>query len=169
MAYYNVGKLVNTHGLKGEVRLISITDFANERYQKGQTLALLKDGQWIKNVVVASHRKHKNFDVVTFENHPSINDVEKYKGCMLAIDEQYLTDLEEDAYYYHEIIGLEVFVGEEFVGKVKEILELGSNDVWVVQRQKQKDALIPFINDVVLSVDIESNRVQVADIEGLLD
>lgn len=169
MAYYNVAKLVNTHGLKGEVRLISITDFANERYQKGQTLALLNDGQWIKDVVVASHRKHKNFDVVTFENHPSINDVEKYKGCMLAIDEQYLTDLEEDTYYYHEIIGLDVYVGDVFVGKVKEILELGSNDVWVVQRQKQKDALIPFINDVVLTVDIENNRVQVADIEGLLD
>lgn len=169
MTYYNVGKLVNTHGLKGEVRIISITDFANERYQKGQTLALLKDGQWLKDVVVVSHRKHKNFDVVTFENHPSINDVEKYKGCMLAIDEQYLTDLEEDTYYYHEIIGLEVFVGDEFVGKVKEILELGSNDVWVVQRQKQKDALIPFINDVVLSVDIENKRVQVAPVEGLLD
>lgn len=169
MAYYNVGKLVNTHGLKGEVRLISITDFANERYQKGQTLALLKDGQWLKDVVVSSHRKHKNFDIVTFENHPSINDVEKYKGCMLAIDEQYLTDLEEDTYYYHEIIGLEVYVGDEFIGKIKEILELGSNDVWVVQRQKQKDALIPFINDVVLSVDIANNRVQVADIEGLLD
>lgn len=169
MAYYNVGKLVNTHGLKGEVRIISITDFANERYQKGQTLALLKDGQWLKDVVIGSHRKHKNFDIVTFENHPSINDVEKYKGCMLAVDEQYLTDLEEDTYYYHEIIGLEVFVGDEFVGKVKEILELGSNDVWVVQRQKQKDALIPFINDVVLTVDIENKRVQVAPIEGLLD
>lgn len=169
MTYYNVGKLVNTHGLKGEVRIISITDFANERYQKGQTLALLKDGQWLKDVVVGSHRKHKNFDIITFENHPSINDVEKYKGCMLAIDEQYLTDLEEDTYYYHEIIGLEVFVGDEFVGKVKEILELGSNDVWVVQRQKQKDALIPFINDVVLSVDIENKRVQVAPVEGLLD
>lgn len=169
MTYYNVGKLVNTHGLKGEVRIISITDFANERYQKGQTLALLKDGQWLKDVVVGSHRKHKNFDIITFENHPSINDVEKYKGCMLVIDEQYLTDLEEDTYYYHEIIGLEVFVGDEFVGKVKEILELGSNDVWVVQRQKQKDALIPFINDVVLSVDIENKRVQVAPVEGLLD
>lgn len=169
MTYYNVGKLVNTHGLKGEVRLISITDFANERYQKGQTLALLKDGQWLKDIVVASHRKHKNFDIVTFENHPSINDVEKYKGCMLAIDEQYLTNLEEDTYYYHEVIGLEVFVGDVFVGKVKEILELGSNDVWVVQRQKQKDALIPFINDVVLTVDIANKRVQIADIEGLLD
>lgn len=169
MAYYNVGKLVNTHGLKGEVRIISITDFAQERYQKGQKLALLNEGVWVSDVVIASHRKHKNFDIVTFENHPSINDVEKYKGLMLAIDEQYLTDLEEDSYYYHEIIGLEVYVGDVFVGKVKEILELGSNDVWVVQRIKQKDALIPFITDVVLDVDIANNRVQVADIEGLLD
>ncbi|MBS4762066.1 ribosome maturation factor RimM [Carnobacteriaceae bacterium zg-ZUI252] len=169
MAYFNVGKLVNTHGLKGEVRIISITDFADERYQKGQKLALLKDGEWIKDVIVSSHRKHKNFDIVTFEQHPSINDVEQYKGLMLAIDENYLTDLEDDTYYYHEIIGLEVYVENEFIGKVKEILELGSNDVWVVQRQKQKDALIPFIHDVVLEVDIANNRVQVANIEGLLD
>lgn len=169
MAYYNVGKLVNTHGLRGEVRIVSITDFAQERYQTGQKLALLNNGEWVKDVVVASHRKHKKFDILTFEHHPSINDVEKYKGLMLAIDEVFLTDLEEDTYYYHEIIGLEVYAGDTFVGKVKEILELGSNDVWVVQRQGQKDALVPFIHDVVLSVDIVRNRVEIADIEGLLE
>ncbi|MBS4750091.1 ribosome maturation factor RimM [Carnobacteriaceae bacterium zg-ZUI78] len=169
MTVYHVGKIVNTQGLKGEVRVISTTDFAQERYKKGQTLVVLDNGKPVKDVVVASHRKHKNFDLLTFENHSSINDVECYKGMLLGVSEEYLTALEEDEFYYHEIIGLPVFCENNMIGKVKEILELGSNDVWVVQRQGKKDVLIPYINDVVLSVSVANQRIDIANIEGLLD
>lgn len=169
MAYYNVGKIVNTHGLRGQIKVISITDFASQRYKKGQELVILKDGQLVETVVMTSHMKHKNFDIISFENHPSINDVEKYKGLMLAVDEKYLDELQDDEFYYHEIIGLSVYVNNEKIGIVKEILELGSNDVWVVQRVGKKDVLIPYIDDVVLSVSVANQRVDIAEIEGLLD
>lgn len=169
MMFYRVGKIVNTQGLRGELRVISTTDFATERYKPGQALVVLDQQTVIANVVVQSHRKHKNFDLLTFEGHPSINDVEKYKGFALGVSQDYLQELEEDEFYYHEIIGLEVYQEDVFIGKVKEILDVGSNDVWVVQRQGKKDALIPYVRDIVLHVDIAQNKVSIADIEGLID
>lgn len=169
MNYYNVGKIVNTHGLRGEVKIISTTDFAEDRYKKNQKLVILNEGSLIREVIINTHRKHKNFDVVTFVNHHSINDVEQYKGMTLAVSEEFLTDLEEDEFYYHEIVGLHVYQEDVLIGKVKEILELGSNDVWVVQRVGKKDVLIPYIEDVVLSVNVSNNRVEIANIDGLID
>lgn len=169
MNYYNVGKIVNTHGLRGEVKIISTTDFAEDRYKKNQRLVILNEGSLIREVIINTHRKHKNFDVVTFVNHHSINDVEQYKGMTLAVSEEFLTDLEEDEFYYHEIVGLHVYQEDVLIGKVKEILELGFNDVWVVQRVGKKDVLIPYIEDVVLSVNVSNNRVEIANIDGLID
>lgn len=169
MVFYNVGKIVNTQGLRGEVRVISTTDFETERYQKGQELAILQQGKLVTTVVVNSHRKHKNFDLLTFVDHPSINDVERYKGLTLGVAQEQLSELDEDEFYYHEIIGLPVYQDETLIGKVKEILELGSNDVWVVQRDNQKDALIPYVSDIVLSVSVKDKRIMIADVDGLLD
>ena len=75
--FYKVGKIVNTQGLRGEVRVISTTDFAEERYKKGTELAIFKDGEFLTFVMVASHRRHKNFDLLTFEGMNRIEDVEK--------------------------------------------------------------------------------------------
>ena len=65
--YLNVGKIVNTQGIKGEVRVISKTDFPEERYQKGATLLLFQEKKAPIELVVKSHRKHKNFDILSFE------------------------------------------------------------------------------------------------------
>jgi len=81
--YFKVGKIVNTQGLKGEVRVISTTDFAEDRYQKGVELALFRDGEFEKLLTVKSHRRHKNFDLLTFEDHPRIEDVEGYRDSFI--------------------------------------------------------------------------------------
>lgn len=101
--FYKVGKIVNTQGLRGEVRVISTTDFAEERYKKGTELAIFKDGEFLTFVTVASHRRHKNFDLLTFEGMNRIEDVEKYKECLLKVAEEQLTELEDDEFYYHEL------------------------------------------------------------------
>ena len=96
MTYYNVGKIVNTQGLQGELRVLSVTDFADERFKKKSVLALFDDkDNYIMDVEIASHRKHKNFDIVKFKGLYHINDVEKYKGCSLKIAEENLTDLDD--------------------------------------------------------------------------
>lgn len=90
-------------------------------------------------MVVKSHRKHKNFDILSFEGHPNINDVEKYRDGILKVAKDNLAELAEDEFYYHQIIGATVYdeTGSE-LGKIKEILSPGANDVWVVQRPKKK-------------------------------
>ena len=95
--------------------------------KKGTELAIFKDGEFLTFVTVASHRRHKNFDLLTFEGMNRIEDVEKYKECLLKVAEEQLTELEDDEFYYHEIIGLEIVTDEgEVLGKVTEILSPGS-------------------------------------------
>ena len=119
--YLNVGKIVNTQGIKGEVRVISKTDFPEERYQKGATLLLFQEKKAPIELVVKSHRKHKNFDILSFEGHPNINDVEKYRDGILKVAKDNLAELAEDEFYYHQIIGATVYdeTGSE-LGKIKE-------------------------------------------------
>lgn len=167
--YYNVGKIVNTHGVRGEVRVISSTDFPEERYEKGSFLYIEVSPNQMLEVKVSSHRLHKNFHLLTFEGYDNLNDVEEFKGKMLKINEDQLNDLDEDEFYYHEIIDCEVYTEEGLkLGKIKEILSPGANDVWVVKRQGEKDLLLPYIGDVVKNVDVENKKVIVHLMEGLI-
>lgn len=168
--FLNVGKIVNTHGIRGEVRVISQTDFPEERYRKGQRLTLFRENKAPLELTVAGHRKHKNFDLLTFEGYPTINDVEPLRDGILKVSKDELSELTENEYYYHEIIGLTV-IDEQTreLGKIKEILSPGANDVWVVQRKGKKDALIPYIESVVKQIDLDKGEVHIEIPEGLLD
>lgn len=166
--YLEVGKIVNTHGIRGEVRVQSVTDRPEERYAKGSELVIEMDKDHHVPVVVKSHRVHKTFNLLTFEDYPSINEVEQFKTKMLKIDEALLPELDEGEYYANDIEGSTV-VDEEgnVIGTLKEILFLPANDVWVVQRQNKKDLLLPNIQSVILDVDIESKTIKVHVLEGL--
>ncbi|WP_251549129.1 ribosome maturation factor RimM [Neobacillus muris] len=168
--WFNVGKIVNTHGVKGEVRVISKTDFPEQRYQKGNKLFLfLPKSQTPIELIVKSHRTHKNFDLLVFEGYENINEVEKFKEGILKVPESQLTDLEEDEFYFHEIIGcrVETAAGEE-IGKITEILTPGANDVWVVKDLHGKEILIPYIQEVVKKVNVQDKLVIIEPMEGLL-
>lgn len=170
MKLYNVGRLVNTHGVRGEVRVLSNTDFASERYMVGNTLYIVTEKGEQTKVTVASHRKHKSFDLLTFKEFHNINEVEHFKGSTLKVDEQQLIDLEEGEFYYHEIIGC-IVVAEDGteIGKISEIIETGANDVWIVKRKGKKDALIPYIEPVVKDINIEEKKIMIHLMEGLID
>ena len=169
--WFRVGKIVNTHGIRGEVRVISSTDFEEERFAIGNTLYLEHSSlSELKPLTITSHRKHKNFDLLTFEGYGNVNDVEKMKGGILKVSEEQLTDLEENEFYYHEIIGCIVVTEEgKTLGKVKEILSPGANDVWVVQQiNGGKDILIPYIENVVLDVNVKEKKITIHLLEGLI-
>lgn len=167
--WFNVGKIVNTHGIKGEVRIISRTDFPEERYQVGNVLYILQTNQEPLEVIVKTHRVHKNFDLVSFEGFENVNDVEVFKGALLKVPESQLGDLDEGEYYFHEIIGCTVVTdtGEE-LGVINEILTPGANDVWVVKRKEGKDVLIPYIDDIVKEINIEEKKIYIHLMEGLI-
>lgn len=172
MKYYRIGRIVNTFGIRGQLKVIADTDFAEERFSSGQKLVILKDDAFVKEVVVANAQLHKGTYLVSFEEYNNINQVEAFKGCWLVISADDQQELPEDEFYHHQIIGLKVLTTEgKHLGTIKEILQLGSNDVWVVKRPeaKKKDALIPYISQVVQQVNLEKGEVLIELMEGLID
>lgn len=168
---YKVGKIVNTHGIKGEIKVLSYTDFPEVRFAKGSELMIVpEDGGKPVDVTVQSSRLHKNMYIIKLDGYDNINDVEKFKGSILKVGKEHLVELPEDEYYFHEIIGCTVVTDEDKeLGVVTEILTPGANDVWVVQPKGGKSILIPVIDDVVLDVDIPNQKILVHIMEGLLD
>ncbi|MGX6441968.1 ribosome maturation factor RimM [Neobacillus sp. K501] len=168
--WFNVGKIVNTHGIRGEVRVISRTDFPEERYKIGNVLYLFMPKATVPiELTVKTHRSHKNFDLLTFEGFENINEVEKFRDGILKVPESQLGDLNEGEYYYHEIIGckVETIEGVE-IGTVSEILSPGANDVWVIKGKGGKEILIPYIDEVVKKVDVKGKLILIEPMEGLL-
>lgn len=173
MEFLRVGKIVNTHGLRGEVRVQSITDFPEKRYRPNQIL-------WVDNpsakgkkekLVIKSHRKHKQFDLLTFVGKESINGVEQYKTLTLWVDKKEAkADHQDDSYFFDDLIGCTVMSTDGIVlGEISEILQPGANDVWVVTSSNRKPLYLPAIKDVVVSVDATDKKITVNIIEGLLD
>lgn len=170
MQYLNVGEIVNTQGIKGEVRVQAITDFPDSRFKVGAIVYAFPKNNEIVPLEIDGSRKHKNFILLHFKGLNSINDVEYLKPSLLKIkpEQQKDDELKPGAYYYHQIIGLNVFDNNNNkLGEIKDIMELGPNDVWVVKRENQKDLLLPKIDDVIKKVDLENDKVIVEMLKGL--
>lgn len=172
MQWFNVGRIVNTHGIRGEVRVISTTDFEETRFAPGSRLAIFKKGDkkptW---VTVESSRRHKNFILLSFEGLNNINLVEPFKEGIIKVTKDQLVDdeLEENEYYYFEIIDSKVYSEEgTYIGIVTNILETGANDVWEIEDEKGKKHYIPYIEDVVKEIDVENKKITIHVMEGLL-
>ncbi|MCD5322661.1 MULTISPECIES: ribosome maturation factor RimM [Pontibacillus] len=168
---YTIGKVVNTHGVRGEIRVIQVTDF-EERFEPGNQVYWVPQSKQDTPLLltIKGHRMHKSFHLLHFEEYSSLNEVESLKGGTLAITKEQQTPLDEGEFYYHEVIGCTVKTADgNVVGTVKEILSPGGNDVWVVGRPQQKDALIPYIEQVVTEVDITHKTITIEPMEGLLD
>lgn len=172
MEWYNVGRIVNTHGIRGELRILSTTDFEEQRFQVGNKLAAFgpddKKPTW---VVIKSVRRHKNFILLAFEGMEDINLVEHYKGGLLKVTKDQLEDdvLEENEYYHFEILDCKVFSEEgEEIGIVTDIFSTGANDVWEIKAKSGKKHYIPYIEDVVKEIDVDEKKIIIHVMEGLL-
>lgn len=164
MELYKVGTIVNTHGIKGEVRVMATTDFPAERFQVGNQLVIATKPS--VEVEIASVRKHKQFILLSFTDMQDINLVEKYKGLDLMVSDTEAPALADDEYFYHDLIGLQVVdhQTQAQLGQVKEILEMPANDVWVVKGAGQ-ELLLPFIEQVVVKIDLAANVAYVNQLE----
>lgn len=157
-----IGEIVNTHGIRGELKVKISTDFVDERFAKGNHLTIDFHGQNV-DVTVKSYRIHKNHVLVLFEGNENINLVEKYKGCTLLADKD-LDLLEEGEYYIGDLIGCEVFDKGESIGIVKDLYLYDHHDVLVVKGKKT--IMIPYVEAFVKDEDIENKRIDVELIEG---
>lgn len=165
MDYIEVGKIVGTHGIKGELKVLSDSDFKAERFKKNNILYIEINNDY-KEVKITSYRPHKNVELITINNLFDINDVEKYIGKMLYIKKEQLKKLTKDEYYYMDLIGLEVVSSEsEVIGIVKDIMRLPQGEVLVVYNSSNKRILIPFVDEFIVDV---KDKIIVKVIEGLI-
>jgi len=162
-----IGTIVNTHGLKGTLKIKSHTDFIDERYAPGTTLHVAFRGKMIP-LTVQSVRTVKGLQHVTFREFTDINQVERYKGSDLYIDATQIHELDdEDEFYFDELIGLDVYT-DHLVGTCVDIRQVPQGELLVVRRDGAKDALIPFNKVFVKSVDKDQRRILLDAWEGLL-
>lgn len=164
--YFRVGVIANTHGIRGEVKVYPTTQEPS-RFQNMKEI-ILDTGEEKKVLEVASARFFKNLVILKFKGINSINDIEQYKGMDLLVTRENAIPLEEGEYYIADIIGAKVITdtGEEF-GELKDVLQTGANDVYVVEHEG-REVLLPVIPDCVLERDLENKLVTVHIMEGLL-
>ena len=166
---FTIGKITNTHGIKGEVKVKQITDFI-ERFNVGSVIYLIDMNEQIIPLEIASVRTQKDYLLIRFTGYDSINEVESFKGLMLKIKNEQLTPLNEHEFYFHEIIGCTVSdMNGTKIGVVDSILTPGANDVWVIKDEQKKEYLIPYIYDVVKEIDVENKQIKIEPMEGLLE
>jgi 16S rRNA processing protein RimM len=165
MDFIPLGTIVNTHGLKGTLKVKSSTDFKELRYKKGETLYIAFRDEMIP-VTVDSFRTVKGLDYIDFVEFTDINQCEKFKGSTLNIHPSQQHELDTDEFYYDELIGMKV-VGETLLGIVVAVREVPQGELLVV-KTSEKQVLIPFSKQFVLSVDKESNTITIIEWEGLI-
>ena len=159
-----VGKIVNTHGIRGEIRLLSKFSYKNRIFQKGKTLYI---GRERVPEVITGYRVHKCFDMITLEGYSDINEVLKYKGALCYALRQDL-ELAKEEYLEEELIGLPVFVGDSVYGSVLRVEHLTEkNSVLWITYQGGEHA-VPFVEEFV-DVHFQEGRIYIRPIKGLFD
>lgn len=163
-----VGAILDTHGLRGEVKVFPTTDDPG-RYDYLEDVILEdKSGKQI-TLVVEKVRYFKNLVIVKFKDLDNINDVEQYKKCNLYVTRENAVELEEDEYFVADLIGLTAKTDEgEELGQIKDVLTTGANDVYVIDT-KAGELLVPAIHDCVQEVDLEAGVMTLHLLPGLRD
>ncbi len=169
MDFIRIGTIVNTHGLKGEVRIESCSDFDEVRYRKNNTVYILSEGEYIP-FCVDSFRMHKGRPLVGFKDHRDINLIEKYKGCDILINAADRHALPAGEYYADELIGLQVIDEEgNRIGEVGGIEETrGAQKNLRIMTESGRSFLLPDIPQFVLQVMPEEKTIRIHMDEGLL-
>ena len=162
-----VGVITSTHGVRGEVKVFPTTDDA-KRFKTLKKVIL--DGREPLELSIEQVKFFKNMVILKFKGYDNINDVETWRQRDLLITRDQAVELKEDEYFITDLIGLTVVNEEEAVlGRVKDVLETGANDVYVIELTGGKELLLPAIKDCILNVDLEGGRMKVHVLDGLMD
>lgn len=162
-----VGVIASTHGIRGEVKIYPTTDDP-DRFLELETV-YLETRKEMRELKIQSVKFFKKMAIVKFEGIDNINDIEKYKGCGLFIPREEAVELDEDEYYFADIIGMEVVTEEGTVlGILRDVLETGANDVYIVKKPDGGELLLPAIHECILDVDTEKNQMRVHLMKGLV-
>lgn len=162
-----VGVISSTHGVRGEVKVFPTTDDV-KRFKKLKEV-ILDTGREHRTLEIESVKYFKQFVILKFKGIDSINDIEKYKGKSLLVDRAHAVKLKRDEYFVADMIGISVYTEDgELFGTMKDVLETGANDVYIIDSQKYGEVLIPAIKQCILDVDVEHEKMTIHLMEGLV-
>ena len=163
-----VGVITSTHGVRGEVKVFPTTDDP-ERF-KTLKHVLLDTGREKKPLEIQGVKFFKQFVILKFKGIDNINDIERYKRCPLLVERKDAVALEENEYFIADMIGIQVVTeDDEPFGILKDVMETGANDVYVIKSLEGKEYLFPAIPQCILDVNLETQTVTVHILDGLLD
>ena len=162
--YIYIGKIVNTHGIKGEIRILSDFEKKDSVFVFGMPIYI---GRKKEKEIIKSYRHHKNFEMITMEGYNDINEVLKYKGLYVYIKKEDLK-LRDDEYLESDMIGLNVYIDGKLVGEVKDIYDSGNNKVMTIHVDN-KDVYIPYQKEFISNVDIKNKKIVVTPIKGMFE
>lgn len=167
--FVSVGKILNFHGIQGEAKVGFSKN--QEEFFLGLKKVFVKLENEYLPLEITSSRMNKTFALLKFKGIDSINDLVKYKGCLLFVEEEAIREaLDEDEFLIDELVGLGVFDTEgREVGFVIGVSNNGATDLLSVKTKSSKVSLVPFVKAIVPEVDIKNKKIVVNKIEGLLD
>ena len=162
------GVITSTHGIRGEVKVFPTTDDA--QYFRELKKVYLDTGKEQIPLEIEHVKFFKQFAILKFKGIDNLNDLEKYKGKSLMIDREDASPLGEDEYYIGDMIGMDVYTDDpaEHFGVLRDVLETGANDVYIIDSDRHGEVLVPAIRQCILRVDTEKNEMHIHLMEGLL-
>lgn len=158
-----IGQIVNTHGLKGELRIVSNFPYKELVFAKGFRLYV---GKREDVCTINSYRKHKIYDMVTFEGIDTIDVAIAYKGDYVYINRD---DLKIDGYINEDIIGFNVYNENLLIGTLTDVVNNGAHDILVINSANNARIMVPFVDEYVKDVDLDNKKIMIETIAGLLD
>lgn len=161
-----VGAITTTHGIRGEVKVFPTTDDP-ARFKKLKEVKL-DTGKGYLDLEIEGVKFFKQFVILKFKGLDSINDMERYKGKTLWVTRENAVKLEKDEYFVADMIGMEVVLeNDEPLGILKDVIQTGANDVYVVESEEFGEIMLPAIKECILTVDIVERKMKVHRMEGL--
>lgn len=168
MDYFNIGKIVNTHGIRGEVKVIPLTD-EPKRFELLEYV-YIDNNRKIEKYTIDGIKYFKNMIIIKFEELKDMTSAEKLKQSIIKIPRELALPLEDDEYYVQDLIGIDVSTDAgKNLGTIKDIIFTGSNDVYVIETDDKKEILIPAIKQCIKQIDMNNKTMVVSLLEGLID
>lgn len=167
MTMLRIGRIVNSHGHLGEIKVMPLTDSIN-RFKKLKEVYLEISDQQYDVVHITNVRIHNTHVLLTLQEAPDMNAAERLKNFYLCVKREDAIALPKDHFFVYEIIGLEVIENGQSLGKITEVMQTGSNDVYTVSNE-DRTFYMPALKTVVKSIDLDNQQMLVDLPSGLLD
>lgn len=166
--FLDIGRIINTHGIRGEVKVIPFTDDP-ERYRKLKQIYIEKPTGLEKHRI-SGVKFFKNQVILKFESVDDMESAEVLKGLVLKIESKDAVKLPKDSFFIFDLIGCQV-IGEKgnLLGILKDVLQTGANDVYIVRNENNREILIPALKSVVKEISLDHKTIHVILPKGLLD